>query len=55
MPYHSNQPLAVLGLAALLSVAAPMGLAQDIRGAIEPPIVGRYEGSFVKEIGRAHV
>ncbi len=50
MPYHSNHPLAVLGLAALLfGVVAPMGLAQDLQGAIEPPIVGRYEGSFVKE------
>lgn len=33
---------------------------QDIRGAIEPPIVGRYQGSIIKEqsvraFNRAHM
>ena len=56
MPFHNNhQPLlrryGICGPAVVLLLGAvgPMGFGQDIKGAIEPPIVGRYEGSFVKE------
>lgn len=33
----------------LLGAANCPGLAQDIKGAVEPPILGRYEGSVIKE------
>ena len=38
--------LRLIGSAPLV---AEWGTAQDLKGAVEPPIVGRYQGSFVKE------
>jgi OmpA-OmpF porin, OOP family len=48
MPFHSGRRSALLLLWAVAPGARP-GLAQDIKGAVDPPIVGRYEGSYVKE------
>ena len=37
-------------LACLLALAQPLAAtAQDVKGAVEPPIVGRYEGSLIKQ------
>ena len=48
--FYCSAPIAFL----LLGCAALPALAQDVKGAVEPPITGRYEGSFIKEqISRA--
>lgn len=49
MSRRSNpfKPIALLILC--VAPGAGLALAQDIKDAVEPPIVGRYEGSFIKE------
>ena len=47
--YRSRSLLRISHLACLLAIAQPLAApAQDVKGAVEPPIVGRYEGSVIK-------
>ncbi len=51
MLFHSDRRTVTHIALLMLCVAPGAGLvsAQDIKDAVEPPIVGRYEGSLIKE------